>query len=588
MRSDVKSGRRGLIIGAIGALSLCALVGIGFGQQPQEPARPSTLHEYFQPGNLRAKRAAEGDQPQRVTSRQPGEPPDLTLSMREDEPVLSDNGPVSDLPMENPQGELNPQDAANKLDDNTDRVDELNYFSTFDPSVIPLKRGVAQNQVILDASGDYAFVVDGGRQRARVGVDSEPKRADEDSFWGTFLINAAPNTPTPIASVAPQQRILKVLTEPRVDLQISRDKADNYYLTTTHRGLVRVNIMLAAPRFYFDGELSASARWGDFPKDLIAAMPPRAFEASGRVLDSLGISRATHSPREAMVRLIEHFRDFEGKPFPAELRGKDVYESIALNSIGVCRHRSFAFVMTASALGFPSRYVYNEAHAFVEVYWPGSGWRRVDLGGSAEDVLMRAGQQRQRVHDGAAKDTLPQPPAYTQELARMAEKDAKNNGGGSDQAGDASASTSPTQAQDPNAQSLDPNAPQPEQPPENFEPFDPQNPAASAPIPEDPRVSSALFLDLSAQSVRRGEDVRVSGRLRASGRSLANQEVRFVLVPVGASNTQDGARLLGQGVTDAQGSYDQLIQIPKSLPIGRWEIKAVYAGDKRYRATESP
>ena len=67
----------------------------------------------------------------------------------------------------------------------------------------------------------------------------------------------------------------------------------------------------------------------------------------------------------------------------------DVYQSICINGIGACRHRSFGFFVTALALGAPTRYISNEAHAFVEVYVPEdnetfstSHWKRINLGGT--------------------------------------------------------------------------------------------------------------------------------------------------------------------------------------------------------------
>lgn len=565
---------------ALALLTILIASGLAWSQQADgQAARPKTLHEYFQPGRIQNTRDADRSAPSRVKTRQLGEAPDLTLNTRQDEPVMGSDGPLSDLELENPQGELNPQGATNKLDDKTDRVDELNYFSSFDPSVIPLKRGVAQNKVILDASGDYAFTVSSSRN-TRVNVDPAPKRADEDSFWGTFLISAIPNTPTPIPSVSPDQRILKVLTEPAVEVRVVRDQADNHYLTTSHRGLVRVNILLAAPQYYFDGDFNEGVDWSDLPKTFVTPMPERAHAAAGRVLRTLGVSRQ-QTPKEALLKLIAHFRGFEGKPFPDELRGADVYESIALNSIGVCRHRSFAFVMTASALGIPSRYVYNEAHAFVEIYWPGQGWRRVDLGGAAEDVLMRAGEQQQRVHDGGTKDSLPQPPAYTQEIKRMADKEAKanaaaaKNGGASSEAAQNNASSAPNNP----ANSADPNDPS------NTDPQDAN--ASTLPEVEDPRRASTLTLRVRATSVLRGQDLNMSGQLGTSSGGLGVRQVRVVLVPVGASSAQDGARLLGQVVTDAQGRFSLLARIPKDLPIGRWAIKAVFDGDDSIRPVES-
>lgn len=565
---------------ALALLTVLVASGVAWSQQADGPLpRPKTLHEYFQPGRIQRARDADRSAPSRVKTRQVGEAPALTLNTRQDEPVMGSDGPLSDLELENPQGELNPQGATNKLDDKTDRVDELNYFSSFDPSVIPLKRGVAQNKVILDASGDYAFTVSSSRN-TRVNVDPAPKRADEDSFWGTFLISAIPDTPTPIPSVSPDQRILKVLTEPAVEVRVMRDQADNHYLTTSHRGLVRVNILLAAPQYYFDGDFDEGVDWSDLPQSLVSPMPERAHTAAGRVLKALNVGRQ-QTPKAALLKLIAHFRGFEGKPFPDDLRGADVYESIALNSIGVCRHRSFAFVMTASALGIPSRYVYNEAHAFVEIYWPAKGWRRVDLGGAAEDVLMRAGEQQQRVHDGGTKDSLPQPPAYTQEMKRMADKEAKANAAAAKDGAIASDTAQNNATSDP-AQAKN-----------TANPDDPSSAAlqganvSTLPEVEDPRRPSTLALRIRAKSVLRGQDLNMSGQLGTSSGGLGMRQVRVVLVPVGASSAQDGARLLGQVVTNAQGRFELLARIPKDLPIGRWAIKAVFDGDDSVRPAES-
>src|SRR6185503_18059339 len=49
---------------------------------------------------------------------------------------------------------------------------------------------------------------------------------------------------------------------------------------------------------------------------------------------------------------------------------------------GVCRHRAFAFLVTALGLGISARVVTNEAHAWVEIEADGL-FRRIDLGGAA-------------------------------------------------------------------------------------------------------------------------------------------------------------------------------------------------------------
>ena len=65
----------------------------------------------------------------------------------------------------------------------------------------------------------------------------------------------------------------------------------------------------------------------------------------------------------------------------------DVYLDLALSQRGVCRHRAFAFLVTALHLGIPTRMVVNEAHAWVEVS-DGTLWHRIDLGG---DIVAPSG-----------------------------------------------------------------------------------------------------------------------------------------------------------------------------------------------------
>ena len=64
------------------------------------------------------------------------------------------------------------------------------------------------------------------------------------------------------------------------------------------------------------------------------------------------MSRATRRPRSSEE--------------PPTGRG-DIYLDLALQQKGVCRHRSFAFLVTALYLGIPTRMIANEAHAWVEV-----------------------------------------------------------------------------------------------------------------------------------------------------------------------------------------------------------------------------
>lgn len=494
---------------------------------------------------------------------------------------MSDTGPVSALSMENPQGGLDPRNATNKLDDDTDHVDELNYFSSFDPSVIPYKRGVAQNAVRM-VDGDYAFYVEPGRFER---VDIARAGADEDVFWGTFLIKSSPGTRAPIPSVAPSQKILEVKTTASADIRISKDRAGNFYVESSHSGLVRLNIKISVPRYYFDGEFSSDVRWSDFPSRFVPQIPAQAGPVANQVLEELGVSRRQR-PRDALIALVEHFRDFEGKPFPAEERGGDVYLSIATKKIGVCRHRSFAFVITAAALGIPSRYVYNEAHAFVEVFWPGQGWRRIDLGGAAQDVLLRAAEQQQRVHDGGASDPLPHPPAYQEEIERMADQEKARQeaamargdipGDGNGTNGGFDIDAGPMNRVDDGPDSTP-----------GLEPDGAGSDPGDAADIRDTRATVLAQVTEYPEEIRRGQPFTIGGKLTdiISGRALADRSVKVVIgSPSGAAGS---GQVLATTRTAMDGSFEAKVELPEEFEIGLWSLRVVFDGDDDYQPAES-
>ena len=552
--------------GAVSARATGALVGVlAFGVVWTAWAQGGgrVLHEYFESagGGLGTGSTAGASQAPRTAVREPGSPPPLTLNASDDEPVHGTDGPESALGMDNPQGGLNPQNARNPLDDRTDEVDELNYFSSFDPSVIPYKRVVAQNLVEIDGPDGYAFRVDmsqGATQRVRVGGAS-----NGDEFWGTFLVKMKPGALHPIPSVAPDQKLLEVKVAPeqaKAGLEFVKDSADNFYVKGTHRGVVRLNVKLSVERFYFTGEMTGVS-WSQMraASDDLATMPWRARDKASQVADMLRVDGL--SPEVTVRELTRYFRGFKNEALGEREEGTDKYEAIVAAQKGVCRHRSFAFAITANALGIPTRYVYNEAHAFVEVFWPGRGWRRIDLGGSAEDILMRAGErQDHRVHD-AVDEALPTPPAYMRELEKLAQKE--------DDRREAAQSSDGPQSEDPEGGvSVDPG---------NNEPGEP----GADPFVEDPsdgRARATLQMRASGGEVKRGGALQVSGRMTGvSGARVEGKVVQIVLAPRGARG--DEGQVLGEVELDASGRFSGEVEIPKDIPIGLWSLRAVYEGD---------
>ncbi|MBA2663525.1 MAG: transglutaminase domain-containing protein [Bradymonadaceae bacterium] len=565
----------------VGTGAAIVLLAVGAEVVSQESRRNGvTLHEYFDPAWAGASSDGVGPARESVNQR-PGEPPGLSLEAGRDELILTGDGPLADVPIEQPHGALDPRTGANRLDDQTDRVDELSYFAQFDPSVIPYKRQVVQNRVVRSASGDYTASLSSNRERP-VAIEGTRVHRDEDTFWGSFLVRAEPGALHPIPSVSPDQRLLRVESEPAAALRFVRDQADNFYVASDYAGLIRVNVQIAAPRFYFDGELGKDIGWNDFPSGLVVPLSEEVRAVATRVMGKLGVSRR-QTPHAALMDLVEYFRDFEGRPLPASARTGDLFETIALGKFGVCRHRSLAFVIIAQTLGIPTRYVYNEAHAFVEVYWPGESWRRIDLGGAAEDVNMRQDGQR-RIHDGARNDTLPKPPAYLSELERIMGQDSPGDDAspGGDQAGDqqiADGDRQGTAGEQAHGQAGETQA----LPSEHD--LAPEAIEITAPVAEidDARRPITIRIISADQQVLRGRAIEVRGELAANdGTPLANRSVRVLLGPVGASSGA-AAMVLGTATTGQDGHFLGQFDIARTVSIGRWALIAVFDGDENDR-----
>ena len=100
--------------------------------------------------------------------------------------------------------------------------------------------------------------------------------------------------------------------------------------------------------------------------------------------------------------MVGYFRSFAPSDDSPESEG-DIYLDLALSKKGVCRHRAFAFLVTALNIGIPARFVHNEAHAWVEVR-DDQRWHRIDLGGAALDLGL---ELEDGLPDGVLLDRTP-------------------------------------------------------------------------------------------------------------------------------------------------------------------------------------
>lgn len=572
---------------AIAALALL-LPGLVLAQQ-QSTDGPYVLHEQVEEIRLGEGDLGDGAEPNAAQPPEPtfvsGQPPALSLEARHGEPIYDRNGPVFDREIPQPYGDLSPYASANTLDSHTDRVDSLTYFSNFDPSVIPYKRVVAKNHATKRGE-QYAVGVQTGPMRQ---VATAPANPGDTLFWGTFLLRMERGRPHPLASVAPDQRIVQWAVEPEANLQFMRDDADNYFVTSTFDGLVRLNVQVAVEPFYFGGPFP-EVHWADFPSGLVPQMEPTPLIRSRQLATQLGFT-TERSPRETVLAMVEYFRDFEAKPFPPELNDGDLLVAICTAEIGVCRHRSLAFVFLAQSLGIPARYVYNEAHAFVEVYWPIGGWRRIDLGGAANELNSSAGDGRP-VHD-YGDDGLPTPPRYLEEQQRMqhngweppgaggASQDGATSQDGASQDGATSQDGAPV-TQEGTTYAADGHGEGAEV--ADLDLSELMTADDERPVQPDQRARTTLTITRATSVVRRGNSIALEARLAsATGQAVQGRDVDVYLGPVGSLDPR-AARKLGTVRTDANGNLTANIEVPREHAIGRWVLFLHFVGDHSYQA----
>lgn len=305
-------------------------------------------------------------------------------------------------------------------DRNTLHDGQLRYHAVFNPSVVPFKRNVA-----LDSVNASFILVPKDARSHRVPLTRFAGSPDRTLFWGSVLIRASLGEHIPLPSVAPDMEIHGYETVPkRLEATFFKDGADNFsvavrrkrgrtpFPTPDHR--VRLRFLVSAPNRYFAHAVSPELHLSDVPPSRRPVVPARVLAVARRMHRRLALD--PRAPLATLVdRLVRYFRSFEEGRLAVHLG--TTYEDLTVSQRGVCRHRSYAFVITALALGLPARYVHNEAHAFVEIWVPRAGWVRVDLGGAADELNVRGGKGR-AVHR-PVEDPFPKPPAYANNYSRL-------------------------------------------------------------------------------------------------------------------------------------------------------------------------
>lgn len=444
--------------------------------------------------------------------------------------------------------------------------ERLDYRTVFDPSIVPFKRNRALDEVDVD----YSLKVErrGFVRLAPIGNRLDP---GHEAFWGSVLVDARAGQRVPLPSVSPESRILSYEATPPVGLVFEKDGADNFYVTPDATGRVRVVFVMDAPAGYFGRQLPTGLTPRDVPARLRPHPPAAIAREAVAVARLAGIDPA--APYDVVLNsLVGYFRAFEpGEPPPS---ASSIYRDLALGHRGVCRHRGYAFVVTAQGLGIPARYVFNEAHVFVEVFVPGpnAGWMRVDLGGGAERLVVHGGDDKV-LHRPRTRDPFDRPEAYARgEMAghtagavavegmpAASRRDFGTAGG-----------------------SVDPDAL-----PEAIRALLNRNiPRAPPPPPGSMRTLTRTSMAFDRAFVFRGEPVIVGGRvLDARGDAVTNGSVQVLLL---YGRNGRAVALLGTALVDGEGRYAAEVRIPERQPPGDYDIVAEYMGTATWAPSVSP
>jgi hypothetical protein len=489
-------------------------------------AQPSLLHEFIPPDAKDdlafAATTSDGDLPAAIqTPSGPVPAPDGKKPPPTDHVysgTTADDGPESTY----------------EPDRDTRKPHVERYDDPFSPATAPFKRLRA-----YDAVGpDYTLRV---RSRAlKVIPVGGTLHAGDETFYGDLSVDLVPDEPVRLPTVGPDARILRAHLSPDAQVEFVHDGADNWFVRGKVRQRVRIIEQLAIARSTF-GSPFADPEWGELA--LYVEAPPVAHQAAfEEVARTIGISRAMR-PREVLEKMVAYHRSFEPSDDPPRGRG-DIYLDLSLSKKGVCRHRSFAFLVTALYIGLPARMVVNEAHAWVEVF-DGQLWHRVDLGGAAANLETNTDPQR--------PPHVPPPDPFKWPATQDSGQDAANRARQASPSASASAHASASPSGSPFSPNAGPNAP----------PADPNRPATEISVGE------------IETSVLRGAPMRVRGEVKSGGAACAHVRVDVLLV---SAETPQGAAV-GSLSTDDAGNFDGPVVVPSDFHLGTYDLLVQTPGD---------
>ncbi|MCO4764408.1 MAG: hypothetical protein KC502_23050 [Myxococcales bacterium] len=486
-----------------------------------------------------------------------------------------------------------------KADAKTGKQGRLNYRVVFDPSVAPFKRDLVFDEVT--AAGELKM---SGLGLRPIRPRQDGSRPGFELFWGHITLQLAPNQKTPMPSVAVTSSLRSIAATPPVALTYWRDRAGNMWVSSKKKVTVDLRFVMDAPSRYFASPIADGAV-NDDPWTPTLAKPLQAQMQA--LWPAIGVLRS--ATRKANLHALSRwFRGFV--PGAGPQPGPSLLSGLVLGKTGVCRHRALGFTIMAHSLGIPTHYVMNDAHAFVEVWAPGStgkgGWLRIDLGGGADELQLHSAKNK-RLHQPLFADPLPKPPAYANQVSA--------GGGATSWAG--AGAVKGKEDMHPSARGL---SNQPDGQPGPGQPGAAQpgtsQPGGSRTNPGQPKAgqpktgrdkkawlrSRAMSLvaqrrppgaQLAPSSTRKtatrlelkaasqawvGETLTIAGRLVGPLPAVANQLIEVWLV---RPRDPSKGRQIGTAMTQKSGRYQAKIAIPLDARLGVWDLVVRFAGNAK-------
>ena len=563
-------GRR-LALGGALVTALVAVAGLAVAQQPRRKLHEELPITEPKVGPLIGAGSGSGNPTAIQSGNKVLAEPDVEDARKPSEPMLGQGGLASD------------RATSMTPDDNTRSDGTLHYVSVFNPDVLPFKRmssfdGVAAGyQLNVRATAPVAIPVVGTRATDKT----------RDRFWGSLMIDLQAGKTVALPSVAPDMRILSYEVKPPVKLEFAKDSADNFYVRGADpraTGPHRLVFLVDADAGYFAPSLPTGRRsWTprqvqeEAPAGIKPVLPAVVLADAELTLRKILRVNSDMELGQVFNALVAYFRAFEAKPLKSS---NGIYRDLVDNQAGVCRHRSFAFMITANAVGIPTRYVQNEAHAFVEVWFPERGWQRIDLGGAALRMEVSNAEDK-TLHRPRADDPFAKPSQYKNNYTQLegpigglTSQQLDDKRRPTDQA-PASGDTPPLVAGDGSGGG-------------NGDAFNDRiTPDPTLPTAEhDPRKGSPELEVIGADaSGYRGGNVQISGRVIVGGKGIPDHPVDVFLSRKGRNGAEP--TLLGRAVTAADGTFRQDFSIPGTLSLDTYEIWLASPEDAYYNPAVS-